>query len=504
MYRNMDQWIDIRRRVLVEKVSKRQILRETRMHWRTLEKILEHSEPPGYRRTKPPAKPKIGPFVPKIIEILESDKQLHRKQRHTAKRIWQRLVDEDQFDGGYTTVKDAVRELRSRRQEVFVPLTHRPGEAQVDFGHALAHVGGVLRKVVFFAMALPYSDAFFVMAFERECTETFWEGHVRAFEFFGGVPTRITYDNSKVAVGKIVGARERRITQGFAQLVSHYLFDHHFCLVRRANEKGVVEGVVKFARLNFFVPVPRVRDLAELNACLLEACRSDLNRRLRGQSRTKGQLLEEERASFQSLPQTPFDACRVQSGRANSESLVRFDDNDYSVPVAYAHHPVTVRGYFDRVLIGYEDKVIATHRRCWDRQGVCFEPVHYLPLLERKPGALDHARPLEGWQLPPCFAVLRERLETQQGHEGTCEYIRVLRLLELHPISELERAIDKALRCRTHSRDGIAQFIPPPPPQEAWGATTFTLDGREHLRHVKVAATDVQTYASLLSVGGDV
>ena len=138
------------------------------MHWRTLEKILEHSEPPGYRRTKPPAKPKIGPFVPKIIEILESDKQLHRKQRHTAKRIWQRLVDEDQFDGGYTTVKDAVRELRSRRQEVFVPLTHRPGEAQVDFGHALAHVGGVLRKVVFFAMALPYSDAFFVMAFERE------------------------------------------------------------------------------------------------------------------------------------------------------------------------------------------------------------------------------------------------------------------------------------------------------------------------------------------------
>ena len=117
MYRNMDQWIDIRRRVLVEKVSKRQILRETRMHWRTLEKILEHSEPPGYRRTKPPAKPKIGPFVPKIIEILESDKQLHRKQRHTAKRIWQRLVDEDQFDGGYTTVKDAVRELRSRRQE---------------------------------------------------------------------------------------------------------------------------------------------------------------------------------------------------------------------------------------------------------------------------------------------------------------------------------------------------------------------------------------------------
>ena len=154
---------------------------------------------------------------------------------------------------------------------MFVPLVHRPGESQVDFGHALANIGGVLRKVAFFAMVLPYSDALFVMAFERECTETFWEGHVRAFEFIGGVPTRISYDNSKVAVSKITGSRAHRITRCFAQLVSHYLFDHHFCLVRRANEKGEVEGVVKYTHLNFFVPVPQVRDLDELNAHLLEA-----------------------------------------------------------------------------------------------------------------------------------------------------------------------------------------------------------------------------------------
>ena len=500
MYRNMDQWIDIRRRVLVEGVSKRQILRETAMHWRTLEKILTHSQPPGYRRAKPPAKPKIGPYLPKIVEILESDKPLPKKQRHTAKRIWQRLVDESGFDGGYTTVKDAVRELRSRRQEVFVPLVHQPGEAQVDFGHALARVGGVLRKVVFFAMVLPYSDASLVMAFERECTETFWEGHVRAFEFFGGVPTGITYDNSKVAVGKIVGTRQRRITHGFHQLVSHYLFNHHFCLVRRANEKGVVEGLVKFARLNFFVPVPQVRDLTELNAHLLEACRSDLKRRLRGQRGSKAQLLDEERASFQSLPASSFDACRVQSGRANSESLVRFDDNDYSVPVEYAHHPVSVRGYFDRVQIGYHVRIIATHQRCWQKQQYVFEPRHYLPLLERKPGALDHARPLQGWRLPPCFDLLRRRLEEELAGEGAREYIRVLRLLELNSISRVERAVHQGLQTRTHSRDGIAQFIPPAP---SWGATTFTLDGREHLRHVRVAATDVQMYGRLLSVGGE-
>jgi len=501
VYRDMDAWLEIRRRVLIDKVSKRQILRETGMHWRTLEKILQHSRPPGYRRSAPPKESKLGRHLPKIIEILKADQRQHKKQRHTAKKIWEELQKVG-FDGGYTIVKDAVRELRRRGREVFMPLEHPPGEAQVDFGHALANVGGVLRKVAFFVMVLPYSDAFFVMAFERECTETFWEAHVRAFEYFGGVPTRIAYDNSKVTVAQIVGSRQRRITDGFGQLVSHYLFDHHFCLVRRPNEKGVVEGVIKYARLNFFVPVPQVRDMDELNAYLLDACRSDLNRRLRGQSGTKAQLLAEERSAFRSLPETPFDACRVRGGRANSESLVRFDDNDYSVPVEYAHHPVTVRGYFDRVEIGYQEKVIAVHRRCWDRQQVRFEPLHYLPLLERKPGALDYARPLANWQLPTCFAVLRARLEADLGHQGTREYIRVLRLLELHSISELERAVHKGLQTRTHGRDGIVQFIPLPPPPDAWGRTTFTLDGREHLRHVKVAATDVEAYGRLLTAGG--
>ena len=163
------------------------------MHWLTLKKILEHSEPPGYRQQAPRRKLKLGPYLKRIKQILKEDQALPRKQRHTAKRLWERLR-EDGFTGGYTVVKDAVRELTQRNQEVFVPLVHRPGEAQVDFGHALVKVNGQLRKVAFFVMALPYSDAVFVMVFERECTETFWEGHVRAFDFFGGVPRRITID----------------------------------------------------------------------------------------------------------------------------------------------------------------------------------------------------------------------------------------------------------------------------------------------------------------------
>lgn len=180
---------------------------------------------------------------------------------------------------------------------------------------------------------------------------------------------------------------------------SHYLFDSHFCQVRRANEKGVVESMVKDSRLNFLVPVPQVRDLEELNSRLLEQCVEDRKRRLRGQKSTKDVLLQEDQAAFLSLPAAPFDACRKASTTVNSLSLVRFDHNDYSVPVRYAHHPVVVKGYVDRVEICYRQEWIATHRRLWGQEDVSFEPLHYLALLERKPGALDHALPLGNWKL---------------------------------------------------------------------------------------------------------
>ena len=494
----MEQWHEIRRRVLVEGVSKRQIMRETGLHFKTVNKILRHSVPPGYRRTVPIRKPKIDPYLFIISEILKQDKALPKKQRHTAKRIWERLRAEHGFAGGYTIVKEAVRDLKGKGREVFMPLVHRPGEAQVDFGHALVNMDGVLRKAAFFVMVLPHSDAAFVMAFPRECTETFLEGHVRAFGFFDAVPKRITYDNTKVCVSKIIGSRDRKLTAAFEHLLSHYLFDHHFCLVRRANEKGVVEGIVKFARLNFFVPVPQVRDFDELNRHLLERCREDLGRKLRGKALTKAELLAEDRVAMRLLPEVPFEACRVQSVTANSESLVRFDTNDYSVPVDYAHHPVVVKGYADRVVVGYGPKVIAEHARCWDKERQVFDPVHYLPLLTRKPGSLDHGLPLQHLALPECFEVLRRRLE-RQVEQGNREYIRVLQLLEKHPLAELTTAIEKALRIHAHTRDAIAQFLIP---IEPWEQTTFSLDGRDHLRGVKIASCDIQTYRQLLPRGG--
>jgi transposase len=499
VYTDMKKWEEIRHRVLREGVSKREILREEGFHWRTLEKILEHSTPPGYRTRKPRRRPKIGPFEDRIRQILKEDAGVVKKQRHTAKRIFERLREEG-YTGGATQAKEAVRRIRKTQSEVFMPLTHRPGEAQVDFGYVLVKEAGVLRRVPFFVMSLPHSGAFFVQVFERICMEVFWEAHIRAFEFLKGVPHRITYDNESIFVSKILGPHERKLTDGFLELKSHYLFDAHFCRVRRPNEKGVVERIVRYARQNFMVPVPQVRCLEGLNEALWEQCYGDLHQRPRGKKDTKMNLLEEESGYFLPVPEAPFDACRKRSTTVNSLSLVRFDCNDYSVPVRYAHHPVVVKGYTDRVEITYQDERIAEHERSWKKEGVEFEPLHYLALLERKPGALDFARPLEGWQLPDCFGVLRRRLEQEEERkgDGTREYIRVLRLMEQHPMRDLADAVEKALGVGALSRDAIAQFLYP---QEDWTQRTFRLDGREHLRRVQVMQTRICAYAVLMGEG---
>lgn len=246
-----------------------------------------------------------------------------------------------------------------------MPLSQRPGEAQVDFGHALANFNGTLKKVVFFVMSMVHSDAMFVMAFPRECTEAFLEAHVRAFEFFGCVPKRISYDNTRVAITKILKHHKRKYTSEFKRLISHYLFEPHFCNVRRPNEKGIVEGSVKYARLNFMVPVPQVNNYEEFNQLLHNCCQSDLNRVLRGKrSLSKKQLLDEDRIAAIALPDDTFDYRRSASTFASSESLVRYDTNDYSVPVHYAHHQTTVKASVRFIEIYKQDRLIAKHQRC--------------------------------------------------------------------------------------------------------------------------------------------
>jgi transposase len=479
----MEKWAEIRRLVLVEKRSRRSVCRQFDIHWDTLKKILEHAEPPGYRQDQPRGKPKIGPFLPVIEEILRQDRDVHRKQHHTAIRILNRLRKEHGYNGGYTAVKVAVREWRRQSAEVFMPLRHPPGEAQVDFGRAQIILRGELTTVALFVMTLPYSDAIFCCVFPRECTEAFQDCHRRAFEFFGGVSKRISYDNSKIAIKKVLGKRARELTREFLRLQSHYLFAHHFCLVRRANEKGHVENLLGFGRRNFLVPVPRVDAIETLNHQLEAACREDLQRSLRGKAGSKAELLTQEQSHLLALPAEAFEARRVRTARANSLSLVRFDGNDYSVPTDYAHHELTAAGDIESVRILFTDRVIATHARHWDKHRVSFDPVHYLALLERKPGAFDVARPLEHWQLPDCFSVLRRRLENEWESEGTRRFIKVLRLLESASLRQLADAVEHALSIGVDDDDAIRLILEHRREQPV---ALFRLDDRPHLALVQV------------------
>lgn len=492
----MEIWSEIRREVLTGALSKRAAIAKYKVGWHTLKKMLAHDEPPGYRQAKQRPKPKLDVFLPLLRQMLEDDGKAPTKQKHTARRIFERLRDEHGYTGCETVVKDAVREWRISRREVFLPLSHPPGEAQVDFGEATIRIAGQEMKVALFVMTLPYSGAMFVQAFPKECTETFMEGHRRAFEEFGGVPTRISYDNSAIAVIEVLKGRERKLTREFLRLQSHYLFTEHFCLVRRANEKGHVERLLGTARKRFLVPVPDVDSIETLNRHLIEACRRDLDERTRGRSGTKRELLRDDSAAFLPLPPRPFESRRVADGTVSSESLVRFETNDYSVPVRYAHRKLIVIATVDEVRFVYEDRLLARYPRCWGRERTFFEPVHYLALLERKPGGFDHAKPLEQWNLPECFALLRRRMEADDPRSGTRSFIRVLRLLERFSLEEVAAGVEYSLDIGLSDADSIRSVVE----HRADGPVRlFSLDGRPHLACVRVETTPVAAYQALLT-----
>src|SRR5512135_972883 len=435
--KGVELYAQVRYAVQIDGVSRREAARRYGIDPRTVAKMLAFSVPPGYRRSRPPARPKLDPFTEIIDSILLEDEGRPRKQRHTSKRIFERLRDEHGYSGGITIVKDYVLARRLRQREVFVPLRHDPGHAQVDFGEALAEIAGVERKIHFFAMDLPHSDACFVQAYPAETTEAFCDGHNAAFGFFGGVPKSILYDNTKLAVARILGDGTRQRTRVFSELRSHYLFADRFGRPGKGNDKGKVEGLVGYARRNFMVPIPRAANFAELNAYLLECCRRRLNDRLRGHDETIGERLVRDREALLRLPPAPYEACEKKPARVSSLSLVRYRGNDYSVPTAYGHREVLVRGYVHEVVIACGAEVIARHPRSYEREDFVFNPLHYLALLERKIGALDQAAPLAGWELPEEFATLRRLLEARMGKPGKREFVQVLRLLEVFRLEDV-------------------------------------------------------------------
>ncbi len=319
----MELYARVRRAVFVEGVSEREAAQRFGLARETVRKMLRYAAPPGYRRQKPIRRPKLDAYTPIIDQIVETDLALAKKQRHTAQRIFERLRDEHDVVGGYTIIKDYVRLKRTSQREMFVSLTHPPGPAQADFGEAQVEIGGVLAKAHYFVIDLPHSDESYVRAFPAETTEAFWEGHVKTFRYWDGVPRRILYDNTTLAVARILGDGTRQKTQAFSELQSHYLFEERFGRLGKGNDKGKVENLVKVARRSFFVPRPRFPSWEALNVWLEEQCRKRRERRQRGHRETIGERFERDRQALLPLPAMAYEACETRPGRVTSLSLVR-------------------------------------------------------------------------------------------------------------------------------------------------------------------------------------
>jgi transposase len=458
----VDHYELIRRKVEIAGETQRDVAKELGHSRKTVAKALKLRIPPGYRLSKPRPRPVLDPFKHIIDAWIEQNKTARRKQRQKANRMYERLRDEYGFTGHYGTVQRYVKQAANRQKEVFMPLQFDPGEeAQVDWHEGWIFENGVERKCQFFVMKLCYSKAPFVYPYEKANLESFLDGHIRAFEYFGGVPRRIAYDNLKCAVIKVGKGKNRRLTKRFKELRAWYLFETRFCNVAKGNEKGDVENGCKRSENTYLSPAPHVDGIGQLAGKLFDDCRNDLQRKgpdVHG-GKTVGELLEEERPYLLALQSERFAACRRRSTFVDSHALVRVDTVRYSVPVEWAYHPCVIEAFVDQVRIWCDHQLVAVHERCYTPGQFVLDPLHYLKLLQRKPGSLDNARAFKAQPWGPDFDLMRSELEYRHPKVGTLRYIDILMLLTEYPEAQVKAAVKLCVRLRAFSKDAVLNVL---------------------------------------------
>jgi len=456
---NVDQKEQIRRAYFIEGQSIRRIARERHHDRRTVRAAIRDGGPSRYKLTHSRLRPVLGPFVVVIDEWLAGDQFSPPKQHHTSRRIYHRLVEEKGYRGGESTVRDYVRQHRNRPRPVFIPLSYEPGEdAQADFGEAMVLMKGLPLTVQLFVGRLCFSKIPFLTASPNQQQEALFEGHDKAFDFFGGVPRTVWYDRMSQAVKKALPGHRPEEQEAFIAFRSHYLFESCFCNPREAHEKGLVENLVGYARRNYMVPVPEVNSFQELNGLLRQRCLAEAERRLRGETETIGEMWEQEQ--LLSLPAHPYPCCRTVSVRPNRFSMVTFQTNRYSVPVEGDANSLLLRAFVDRVEITDGIRVVAVHERCYGREQDILDVFHYLPLLKQRPGAFDHAKPLKMWNRPAVLdrylARLRERLSYRAA---TMEFLHVMELCVTHSLDEVAAAVERAMTLGSPGAGTVAYLL---------------------------------------------
>jgi transposase len=504
----VEQFERIRRDYREEGVSIRELARRHKVHRRAVRQALEAAVPPP-RRVAPRALPAIGPHADTIRRWLTEDKVVHRKQRHTARRIWERLLDEEGADVAESTVRRFVRETRREldleHHDVAIVGHHLPGEeAQVDFGVAEVMIGGETVRVAVFELRLSHSGAAVHVAYGSEGQEAFLEGHVIAFARLGGVPGRIRYDNARALVARVLRGRDRVETERFIALRSHYGFDSFFCIPgeKGAHEKGGIEGEVGRSRRHFFVPMPKVRTLAELNRKLEAADRADLARHIGTRRQTVGAMGELDRAALRPLPAEPFDAARVVPVRVDAKARVCVRQSFYSVPARYAGRQLTARIGGTRIEVTDAGTVVASHERSIVRGSQTMVLDHYLEILVRKPGAMPGAlathQARETGVLTAAHEQFWARARRRFGDAGgTRALIEVLLLHRGLPFPAVHAALEAVNS--TGSADPNLVAIEARRITERRGPTGSTVPSAAHLRRFDRGVPVLTVYDGLLT-----
>jgi len=450
----------IRRLYFIKRHSQRQIARERRHSRKTVKKAIMDGGVPEYHLKRAKPCPVMGPYKSIIEDWLKEDRSRPKKQRHTAHRVYERLVSEFSFTGAERTVREYVSKLRFNLEEMAIPLEFDPGsDAQCDWGEAWVDMDGELTKVQVFGMKLCYSGKPFVMTFPTQRQEAFFEGHRQAFDWYEGVPPRISYDNLTTAVRKVLQGHNRKEQEAFIAFRSHYLFDSHFATPGRPREQGRVESLIGYVRRNYFVPVPRVKSYDELNQLLLERMLADEGRKAPGDGMTVKEAFEKEKGLLLPLPKYPHHCCVSIPVRANRLSLVNFDGNRYSVPVEYGLSQLMLHAYAWKVEIACGDRIIASHERCYGKGQDKMKVEHYLPLLLKRPGAFPYAKPVRHWQMSAVYREFLQSLQVNRNGDSPREFLLTLSLGRSYGTEPLEQAMRQSLDEGQASYERVRQII---------------------------------------------
>lgn len=462
----MDQYSFVRSAHRVYGKSIAAIARETGHDRKTVRKALQ-GEYVGYSQRRSQPFPAVGPYMAIIDGWLLADLDAPPKQRHTGVRVYERLRAEHGYHGCDSAVRRYVRQAKERlglgAVKAFVPCDPACAvEAEVDWGQADVLLAGQLARVRVFCMRSKFSAMCFVRLYRCEQQQILFDGHMRAFEFFGGVFPVLVYDNLSTAVRKILKGRERQEQEAFRRFRGYYSFEARFCSPGQAHEKGGVEGLVGFARRNFLVPVPAAESLEALNEELLGRCLAYTGRTVHGREEPVGQLFAQERPRLAALPAAPFANQRITQARVSGYATVMVGQNRYSVPTRHAGRQAKVLLGVDEVAVCVDGRRVARHARLYGTGKWQLDPEHYLELLLKRPGAFETARPILAWRpsWPAPFEALLAAWRQRLGESaGVKEFVRVLLLVRDHGQAEVAAAAELALENNIRSCEGLRQLL---------------------------------------------